>query len=333
MKNNKGLHIFVGKNAMITGGLGFIGSNLAHELVRLKAQVTIIDSMLPLYGGNVFNLKGIAGKCKIVIKDMGMQPIINNLVKKQDFIFNLAGQVSHVDSLQNPLRDLENNCRAQLCLLEACKKYNPKTKIVFAATRGQYGRCTCLPVDENYPAKPVDVNGINKMAAESYHLLYYKNYGLRTVSLRLTNTYGPRMQMKNSAQGFLNLFIRSVIEGQPIKIFGKGTQTRDFNYIDDVTSAFLIAAADKNSDGQIFNLGSNTPVNIIEVANLIITLYGSGKIRYVSFPENYKLTEVGNYVSNNTKIKRILGWKPEVSLEEGLKKTIDYYKKYKKYYW
>lgn len=329
MMNN----LFAGKRVLITGGMGFIGSNLAHALVRLKAKVLIIDSMFPLYGGNVFNIKGIEGKCKIVIKDIGEQALINSLVKNQDFIFSLAGQVSHVDSLEKPFQDLKSNCLAQLSLLEACKKYNPKTKIVFAGTRGQYGKYVYLPVDENHPTKPIDVNGINKMAAESYYLLYYRNYGLRTVSLRLTNTYGPRQQMKNTTQGFLNFFIRSAIDGKDIKIFGRGTQIRDFNYIDDVINAFLISAANKDSDGQIFNLGSNMPVSVIDVAKLVIELCGSGRIKHVSFPEKYKMTEVGNYVSNNMKIKKILGWKPEVSLKEGLGKTIDYYKKYKKHYW
>ncbi len=214
--------------------------------------------MLPLYlfplsRGTLLITNEPPGQCNIVIKDIGEQALINSLVKNQDFIFSLAGQVSHVDSLEKPFQDLKSNCLAQLSLLEACKKYNPKTKIVFAGTRGQYGRYVYLPVDENHPTKPIDVNGINKMAAESYYLLYYRNYGLRTVSLRLTNTYGPRQQMKNTTQGFLNLFIRSAIDGKDIKIFGRGTQIRDFNYIDDVTSAFLISAANKDSDGQIFN--------------------------------------------------------------------------------
>jgi UDP-glucose 4-epimerase len=326
-------NLFAGKKVLITGGMGFIGSALAQTLVRLKARVSIIDSMLPLSGGNVFNLKGIEGKCKIAVQDIGAGPLINSLVKNQDFIFNLSGQLSHVNSLQNPLQDLESNCRAQLVLLEACKKHNPKVKVVFAATRGQYGRCAHLPVDENCPTRPVDVNGINKLAAESYHLLYYRNYGLRTVSLRLTNTYGPRLPMNNSRQGFLNFFIRSVIDNQPIKVFGKGTQIRDFNYIDDVVRAFLISAADKSSDGQIFNLGGNLPISIMDVANLIIALYGSGKIEHIPFPKNYRMTEVGDYLSSTTKIKKILGWQPRVTLKEGLRKTIDYYKKYKKYYW
>jgi len=326
-------NLFAGKRVLITGGMGFIGSSLAHALVRLKAKVSIIDSMFSLYGGNAFNIKGIEGKCKIIIKDIGTQALINNLVRNQDFIFSLAGQVSHVDSLEKPFLDLKNNCQAQLSLLEACKKYNPETKIVFAGTRGQYGKYAYLPVDENHPTKPIDINGIDKMAAESYYLLYYRNYGLRTVSLRMVNTYGPRQQMKNTTQGFLNFFIRSAIGGKDIEIFGKGTQIRDFNYIDDVTRAFLISAASKDSDGQIFNLGSNIPVSIIDAAQLVIELCGSGRIKHVSFPEKYKMTEVGNFVSNNMKIKKILGWKPEVSLREGLKKTIDYYKKYKKHYW
>jgi len=326
-------NFFAKKRVLITGGMGFIGSNLAHVLVGLKAKVLIVDSMFPLYGGNVFNVKNIEGKCKIIIEDIGTQLLMNRLVKNQDVIFSLAGQVSHVDSLERPFQDLKNNCQAQLSLLEACKKHNPEAKIVFSGTRGQYGKYAYLPVDEKHPTNPIDINGINKMAAESYYLLYYRNYGLRTVSLRLTNTYGPRQQMKNTAQGFLNFFIRSAIDGKDIKIFGKGTQIRDFNYIDDVTDAFLMAAASKDSDGKIFNLGSNMPVSIADVAKLVIELCGSGRIKHVSFPERYKMTEVGNYVSNNMKIKKILGWKPKIFLREGLTKTVQYYKKYKKHYW
>ena len=327
------LHIFAGKNVMITGGLGFIGSNLAHELVKLKARVLIIDSLFPLYGGNIFNIKGIENRCKVFVKDVRDQSLINSLVKRQDFIFNLIGQRSHIDSLENPLQDLEANCKTHLVLLEACKRYNPKVKILFAGTRGQYGKPAYLPVDENHPMNPIDINGINKVAAETYHLLYYRNYGLRTTSLRLTNTYGPRHQMKNSKQGFLNWFSRLAIDDEEIRVFGDGKQLRDFNYVDDVVKAFLIAAVSKKTDGQFFNLGSGKPISVIDTAKLIVELSRSGKIKQIPFPEKNKKIEGGDYYANCTKIKKILGWKPNISLEDGLKMTIEYYRRNKKHYW
>lgn len=327
------LNIFAGKNVMVTGGLGFIGSNLAHVLVKLKARVLIIDSLSPLYGGNIFNIKGIKDKCKIYIKNIRDQSLMNSLVKRQDFIFNLAGQVSHIDSLENPLQDLEANCQTHLVLLEACKRHNPKVKIVFAGTRGQYGKPAYLPVDENCPMNPIDINGINKIAAEKYHMLYNRNYGLRTTSLRLTNTYGPRHEMKNSKQGFLNWFIRLAIDDKEIKIFGDGRQLRDFNYIDDVVRAFLIAAVSKKADGQVFNLGSGEPISVLDVANLVVKLSMSGKTKQIPFPEKNKKVEIGDYYANCTKIKKILGWKPNISLMDGLKMTIEYYKRNKRYYW
>ncbi|MFC1666693.1 NAD-dependent epimerase/dehydratase family protein [Candidatus Omnitrophota bacterium] len=325
--------LFTGKKVMITGGLGFIGSNLAHELVKLKARVLIVDSLSPLCGGNIFNIKGIKNKCKVVIRDISEQSFMNSLVKNQDFIFNLAGQVSHVDSTEDPFQDLETNCHAQLSLLEACKKHNPKAKIVFAGTRGQYGKTTYLPVDENHPMNPADVNGINKIAAESYHMIYHRHYGLRTTSLRLTNTYGPRQQMKNKNQGFVNFFIRSLMESKNIKIFGDGMQLRDLNYIDDVTKAFLISAVSQKTDGQVFNLGSNKGVSVIGIANLVIELFGAGRIEHISFPENYSKVEIGDYIADVAKIKQILNWEASVSLKEGLKATIAYYKKNRRHYW
>lgn len=327
------LRIFTGKNVMITGGLGFIGSNLAHKLARLKSQVTIIDSLSPVYGGNIFNIKVIKNKCKVFIKDLRDQPLINHLVKGQDFIFNLAGQVSHIDSLENPLQDLEANCRTHLVLLEACKRYNPNVKIIFAGTRGQYGKPAYLSVDENCPMSPIDINGINNVAGEAYHLLYYRNFGFRTTSLRLTNTYGPRHQMKNSRQGFLNWFIRLAIDGEEIKIFGDGRQLRDFNYIDDVVRAFLMVAISKKTDGQVFNLGSGNPISVLDVAKLVVEISRSGEIKQVPFPEENKKIEIGDYYANYAKIKRILGWQPDVSLRDGLKMTIGYYRNNKRRYW
>ena len=327
------LRIFLKKNVMITGGLGFIGSNLAHALVRLKARVLIVDSLSPLCGGNIFNIKGIKNKCGVVIGDVKDRSLMDRLVKRQDFIFNLAGQVSHVDSSCNPVHDLRANCLTHLALLEACKRHNNYVKIVYAGTRSQYGRPLYLPVNEKHPMIPVDINGINKMAAESYHLLYYRNYGIRSTSLRLTNTYGPRHQMRNGRQGFLSRFIRLAVDNKKIKIFGDGRQVRDLNYVDDAVRAFLIAAADEYADGQVFNLGCGRPMSVMDAAELIVELSGSGKITRIPFPAKYSRVEIGDYCADFTKIKKMLKWKPEVSLKDGLRMTIDYYKTNKRYYW
>jgi UDP-glucose 4-epimerase len=224
---------FNGKKVMITGGLGFIGSTLAYRLVEYGAKVVLVDSLIPEYGGNLFNIHGLENKLTVNISDVRDQSSMDNLVQGQDYIFNLAGTLSHTDSMKDPFTDLQINCVAQLSILESCRKYNPQVKILFAGTRGQYGKADYLPVDEKHLMHPTDVNGINNMAGEWYHILYNNVYGIRACSLRLTNTFGPRHQMKHHRQGIINWFVRQLIEGQKIKIFGTGTQIRDTNFVDD----------------------------------------------------------------------------------------------------
>ena len=231
---------FASKNILITGGLGFIGSNLAKRLVSLGAKVTLVDSLIPEYGGNLFNITGIKNRVRVNISDIRDEFSLRYLVQGQDYIFNLAGQTSHLDSMNDPYTDLDINARAQLTLLETCRKYNSNVKIIFASTRQIYGKPDYLPVDEKHPVRPVDVNGINKVAGEWYHILYNNVYGIRSCALRLTNTYGPGMRIKDARQTFLGIWIRLLIEGKPIEIW-EGQQLRDFNYIDDVVDAFLIA--------------------------------------------------------------------------------------------
>ncbi len=323
---------YKGKSVLITGGLGFIGSTLAHTLVHLGADVVLVDSMIPEYGGNLFNVEGVKNKVKINFSDIRDRYSMDYLVKGKDMIFNLAGTLSHIDSMKDPFTDLEINCSSQLSLLEACKKNNPGTKILFAGTRGQYGKPQVLPVDEHHPMEPTDVNGINNMAGEWYHILYNNVYGIRACSLRLTNTYGPRHQMKHPRQGVINWFIRNIIEGKKVKIYGDGKQVRDLNYVDDVVQAFLLAMASEKSDGQIYNVGGDA-LELSSLVELMIKVYGRGEWELVEYDEKLHKIEIGNYIADTGKITKELGWKKNVMLEDGFRQTFEYYKKYGKYYW
>ena len=324
---------FRGKNVLITGGAGFIGSNLAIKLVELEANVTIIDSFIPEYGGNLFNLEPIKNEVKLNISDVRDEHSMKYLIKDQDYLLNLAGQTSHIDSMNDPYADLEINAKAQLSILEACKRYNPTIKIVFASTRQIYGKPQYLPVDESHPLYPVDVNGINKMAGEWYHIVYNDVYKIRSVVLRLTNTYGPRMRVKDARQTFLGIWIKNVIEGNKISVFGDGKQIRDFNYVDDVVNAILLSAQSDNVNGMIFNLGADDPINLQDTAKLMIEISDKASYELVPFPAERKVIDIGNYYADYKKIKSKLGWQPKESLKDGLKLTIDFYKKYHKYYW
>jgi UDP-glucose 4-epimerase len=323
---------FQSKRVMITGGLGFIGSTLAHRLVELGAQVVLVDSLIPEYGGNLANIRGIEQAVTVNISDVRDRSSMNYLVQGQDYIFNLAGTLSHIDSMKDPFTDLEINCVAQLSILEACRKYNPSVKIVFAGTRGQYGKARYLPVDENHLMHPTDVNGINNIAGEWYHILYNNVYGIRATSLRLTNTFGPRHQMRHSRQGIINWFIRQLIDGQKIHIYGDGSQIRDTNYVDDVVEAMLFAMASDATNGEVYNLGG-TPINLREIVELMIKVYGKGEYTFVPFPEESKKIEIGNYIADYGKFQRAVGWAPKTLIEEGLRKSFEYYLQYKPYYW
>jgi UDP-glucose 4-epimerase len=323
---------FQSKRVMITGGLGFIGSTLAHRLVKLGAQVVLVDSLIPEYGGNLANIRGIEQAVTVNISDVRDRSSMNYLVQGQDYIFNLAGTLSHIDSMKDPFTDLEINCVAQLSILEACRKYNPSVKIVFAGTRGQYGKAQYLPVDENHLMYPTDVNGINNIAGEWYHILYNNVYGIRATSLRLTNTFGPRHQMRHSRQGIINWFIRQLIDGQKIHIYGDGSQIRDTNYVDDVVEAMLFAMASDVTNGEVYNLGG-TPISLREIVELMIKVYGKGEYTFVPFPEESKKIEIGNYIADYGKFQRAVGWAPKTLIEEGLRKSFEYYLQYKPYYW
>ncbi|MDP3732558.1 MAG: NAD-dependent epimerase/dehydratase family protein [Candidatus Omnitrophota bacterium] len=325
--------VFKNKDVLITGGLGFIGSNVAMKLVGLGARVCIVDALMPDYGGNMFNVEEIKGRIQVTIADIRDNDRIEGLVRGRDYIFNIAGQISHIDSMNDPLTDLEINCQSQLVFLEACRHNNPQAKIAFASTRQVYGKPVQLPVNEDHPILPCDINGINKMAGEWYHSLYSRVYGMRIASLRLTNTYGPHLLMKHNRQGFIGWFIRQAIDGEEIQIYGDGTQIRDLNYVDDVADALLMAASQEECWGKVFNLGAGEHISLLAFTQLIIKIAGSGSYRLVPFPSEKKKIDIGSYFADFSKFSNISGWYPRVFLEEGLKKTIDFYRKYKEFYW
>jgi UDP-glucose 4-epimerase len=325
--------IFTGSDVLVTGGLGFIGSALARRLVELGAKVTLVDSLIPEYGGNVFNIHDIRDRVTVDLTDVRDAAAMSALIKKRQFLFNLAGQTSHLDSMTDPMTDLDINAAAQLHILEACRQHNRNLKIVFASTRQVYGRPEYLPVDEKHPIDPIDVNGINKLAGEWYHLLYNDVYQIRACALRLTNTYGPGMRVKDARQTFLGVWIRRLIEGKPIQIFGDGKQRRDFNFVSDVVEALLRAAASREADGQVFNLGHDEQMSLRELAALIVRLNEGGEYELVPFPEDRKAIDIGDYYGDFRKIDKLLGWSPKVSLEGGLKQTLEYYRKHHAHYW
>ena len=324
---------YSGKEILITGGLGFIGSNLARSLVMQGANITLIDSLFPQYGGNRFNIHDIQNKVIVNVCDLRDSFAMEDLIQGKDYLFNLAGQTSHLDSMNDPHTDLEINAAAQLSILEVCRKENPDIKIVFASTRQLYGKPDYLPVDEKHPIRPVDVNGINKLAGEWYHLLYNNVYGIRACALRLTNTYGPRMRVKDARQTFLGIWIRLLIEGRPIKVFGDGLQLRDFNYVDDCVEALLLAGANNNANGRVYNLGSSEIICLSDLAEIMINLGVSGKYELEPFPTERKAIDIGDYYSDYSLITKELGWAPKIDLRDGLKRTLNYYREHFSHYW
>lgn len=327
------MNSYNGKHVLITGGLGFIGSNLARALVAQGATVTLVDSLIPQYGGNPYNIDDIRDQVAVNVCDVRDPFAMAYLLLNKDYLFNLAGQTSHMDSMVDPQTDLNINAAAQLSILEACRKANPEIKIVFASTRQLYGKPDYLPVDEKHPIRPVDVNGINKLAGEWYHLLYNSVYGIRSCALRLTNTYGPGMRVKDARQTFLGIWVRLLIEGKPIKVFGDGLQLRDFNYVDDCVDALLLAGASDTANGKVYNLGSTEVVGLKALAEMMVGLGLGGTYELIPFPPERKAIDIGDYYSDYSLIIQELGWTPKVGLLEGLNKTVTYYLAHHAHYW
>ena len=333
MINLETIESYRGRSVLITGGLGFIGSNLAHRLVEIGGvDVAIVDALLPEQGGNLYNIKAIRDRVELHQVNLCDDWAINHVVGGVDCIFNLAGSVSHVDSMQQPQRDLQLNCEAQLALLEACRHFNPHVKIVFTSTRQVYGKSVYLPLDEQHRTAPLDINGVNKLAAEYYHLLYHRVYGTRAVCLRLTNTYGPRQQMRHDRQGVVPWFIRQALEGGILELFGDGKQKRDLTYVDDVVDALLLAGASEAAEGEILNVGGEKPLMLCEVAAELISITGSGTVKCSPFPLEQQLIDIGNAYLSYQKINTKLGWRPRTPWREGLKRTVDFYRKHGEHY-
>jgi UDP-glucose 4-epimerase len=325
---------YEGAHVLVTGGLGFIGSHLSARLVELGAAVTIVDSLIPEYGGNPYNVRTIADRVHINYSDIRDPWSTRYLVQGQDYIFNLAGQVSHLDSMEDPETDLDINCKSQLSLLEALRENNVEARIVFAASRQQYGRPQSLPVTEEHPLVPVDVNGINLVAGERYHLLYHDIYGIRAASLRLTNTYGPHLLMKHGRQGFITVFIRRALEGKAIKVFGDGSQLRDFTYVSDVVDAFLAIGVTEAAYGRPFNIGGQAPVPLLEVARLCQEIAGAGGgVETMPWPPERAKIDIGSIYVDHSQLTQETGWEPTVGLREGLERTIEFYREHGDHYW
>lgn len=322
-----------GKEVLITGGLGFIGSNLAIELVKYGAKVTIVDNMLPRQGGNLFNIKEIEDKVKVNFSDVRNQLSMNHLVKGKDYVFHLAGQVNHVDSMRNPIQDLEINCLGTLVLLESLRHHNRNARVIFAGTRGEYGKSVKLPVDEDHPTNPKGIYAVTNLTAEKMVLVYHDIFGIKGVCLRITNTYGPRHQMQHDEYGVFNWFIRKALDDDVIPVFGDGKILRDFLYVEDLVECMLMTALTEEAYGMVFNVGTGIPVSFIELARKIVEIAGSGRIEFREFTKERKEVEPGDYYADISRIKKVVGWQPKTSLEEGIRKTVDFYRKYKEYYW
>lgn len=322
---------YAGRPVLVTGGLGFIGSNLAIELVRLGADVTIVDSLIPAHGGNPFNVRPIEDRARINISDLRDRDSLRVLVQGRDVIFHLAGQVSHGDSMRDPHLDLEVNCIATMNLLEACRAVNRGASIVYTSTRQVYGIPHALPVREDHPTIPVDVNGINKLAAEYYHVLYDRIYGIRSAVLRLTNTYGPRQSLRSDRQGFIGVLVRRALRGEPLEVFGSGTQVRDFNYVDDVVQALLRAAATGACFGRPLNLGAPRHYSLLDFVEILGALC---PLRYakIPFPADKKIIDIGDYYGDWSAFEEATGWRPAVELEEGLRRTLAFYREHPEYW-
>jgi nucleoside-diphosphate-sugar epimerase len=313
---------------LVTGGLGFIGSHLCRRLLALGAEVTAIDALVPGYGGLLWNVEDVRPDLRILFRDLCEPDAAETAVQGMDYVFHLAGQVSHTESMSEPQRDLRNNVVATLSLLEACRRANPSVRIAYAGTRQVYGRPERAPVDEGHPCRPVDVNGIHKRAAEEYLQLYQEVHGIQSVVLRLTNTYGPGQLVKHARQGFIGWFVRKAVEGGEIELMGDGTQRRDLNFVEDVADALLLAAATPQAWGRVYNLGSAEPVSLEALVRMLLEVAGRGSYRFVPFPPERKSIDVGSVEIDFSRIRRELGWRPAVTLRAGLERTVRHYERH-----
>jgi UDP-glucose 4-epimerase len=324
---------YKGTGVLITGGLGFIGSNIAHALVKNGARVKIVDALIPGLGGNRFNVDAIKDKLEISIGDIRDLDLMEKLVADVDVVFNLAAQVDHIASMDDPLLDLDMSGKGALTVLEACRRSGRGIRVVFPGSRLQFGRPKTVPVPEDHPMDPLNIYAVHRLLGETYHSVYGRSMGLSTCVLRLSNPFGPRQQMQNPKYGILNWFIRVALEGKEITIYGEGTQERDYFFIEDGVDAFLRAGSLEAAGGQVFNLGFGEPIKVADAAATIVNVVGSGTVTHIPWPEGRSEQETGGYVTDITKIKGTLGWSPGISFPEGVLRTAEYYRANGKHYW
>ncbi|MBT4207504.1 NAD-dependent epimerase/dehydratase family protein [bacterium] len=324
-------NIFNNKKVLITGGAGFIGSSLAHVLVGFGAEVTILDAMLPLYGGNLFNLDGIKEKIKFITGDIRDKDLMLKIVVGQDYIFNLAAQVSYIDSKSEPFLDLDINCLGHMTVLEAIREMAPNARVIFSSSRMVYGKIHTTPVREDHSTEPLSLYGIHKLTAEKYYRYYHDMFGLDTLVVRIPNPYGPRQQMKHNKYSIVGWFLRQALNEETITIFGEGAQERDYLYIDDVVDG-LLRVAEKGLAGEVYNLGIEERVTLVEMIDVVLKEVGTGNKEHIPWPENYEKNETGGYIADTSKVERGTGWKATTPLKEGVKRMVAYYRNYKEHY-
>jgi len=322
-----------GKKVLVTGGLGFVGSNLSIRLAEMGVDVLIVDNMLPRQGGNIFNIEPVKNKVRVNISDIRNATSMNHLVKDVDYVFHLAGQVNHVDSVKNPLNDLSINVEGTLVIMEALRMNNPEAKVIFTGTRGEYGASLKLPVSESHAINPIGIYAITNFAAERIVLTYHNLHKINSVCLRITNTYGPRHQMMHDEYGVFNWFIRKAMDNDIIHIFGNGSILRDYLYIDDLIESMISIMQKDEAYGEVYNVGTGIPVSFIDLAKKITQIICKGRIDFTEFTNERKALEPGDYYADISKIKQKINWTPKVSLEDGIQKTIKYYSKYREHYW
>ncbi len=324
---------FRGRRVLITGGLGFLGSNLAIRLVGAGAEVTLLDAMIPDYGGNVFNVEPVRGRVTVNYGNICDPHTMDWLVRGQDYVFHLAGQVSHVMSLTNPYPDIEFNIKGTVVVMEALKRHNRRARLVFTGTRGQYGAAARLPVAEDAPTNPKGIYEISNLTAEKIVQVYHDIHGLHAVMLRLTNVYGPRAQMRHPNYGVVNWFVRLALDGATIKVFGDGRIRRDFLYVDDCVEALLACAVCDRAAGQVLNVGVDRPTTFLELAETVVRACGSGRWEFAPFTPERAAQEPGDFYSDIRKIAALVGWRPGTDLETGLRRTAEYYRAHREHYW
>jgi UDP-glucose 4-epimerase len=320
-------------SVLITGGLGFIGSNIARALVSKGARVALVDALIPGLGGNRFNVADIENRLEVAIEDIRDLETMERLVAEADVVFNLAAQVDHIASMDDPIRDLDISGRGALTVLEACRRAGRRIRVVFPGSRLQFGRPQSIPVAESHPMDPMNIYAVHRLLGECYHVVYGRDMGLSTCVLRLSNPFGPRQQMRHSKYGILNWFIRLAIEGKEITVYGDGSQQRDYFFIDDAVDAFLRAGSMEAAEGQIFNVGAGVPIKVADAAETIVKVVKSGSVARIPWPPDRSRQETGGYVTDTSKVRGALGWSPKVSFEEGVRRTAEYYRANREHYW